>query len=137
MNIVGIIREINYLISLANTIRAENVGEKDAWSFAFTNRSFLVPFFGAVLSICVMIDAPFMAPVVGFLESVGPEALSDNLVLVITLLTASWGGLERMLGKTRAIWNMTQAKKALVEAYAVMNTDKDTLTKALAQATSR
>ena len=137
MNFIAIIREINYMISVANAVRAEKPDDKDAWSFALTNRSFLVPFFGFLLSICILTDVPFLVPLRTFIETHGPDALADNIILAITLVTGSWGGLERLMGNTRAVWNLTQAKKAVEEAYAVMDTDKAKLQKAIQQVTGR
>ena len=47
------------------------------------------------------------------------DVTAETVYAVITVAGLLWAGIERMLGKTRALWNKKQAVEAVVGAYAL------------------
>lgn len=80
------------------------------WSLAFTNRSFIVACVAFVAAAALMIGLPFPLPI---------DVTSETVYAVITVGGLAWAGIERMLGKTLAVWNTKQAVEAVVEADAL------------------
>lgn len=57
-----------------------------------------------------MIGLPFPVPI---------DVTAETVYAVITVAGLLWARIERMLGKTRAVWNKKQAVEAVVEADAL------------------
>ncbi|WDA11685.1 hypothetical protein [Paracoccus marcusii] len=100
------LRDLSALIEQANRL----AGPDKRWSLAFTNRSFIVACVAFVAAAALMIGLPFPMPV---------DVTAETVYAVITVAGLVWAGVERMLGKTRAIWNRKQAVEALTEADAL------------------
>ena len=100
------LRDLSALIEQANRL----AGSDKRWSLAFTNRSFIVACVAFVAAAALMIGLPFPMPV---------DVMAETVYAVITVAGLVWAGVERMLGKTRAIWNRKQAVEALTEADAL------------------
>lgn len=119
-----IIREINETIKLANQI-ADQGGDGPRWSLYFTNRSF-------VAQVVALLFA-----VLGTFGIFLPIEAGDLVQLVgaVGLIAGfAWSFVERIRGKTRTIWNTSQADKAVEEAIAVAvakDVEGDRLTAAL------
>lgn len=107
------IRDLNALIQHAN----ELAGPDRRWSLAFTNRSFIAGVIAFAATVALMIGFPLPVPV---------DVATETVYALIAVGGLLWALIERITGKTRAIWNKRQAKEALTEA--------DALTKALKQA---
>ena len=118
-----IIREIRATVQMANEIAAAG-GDGPRWTLFLTNRSFIAQviatlfaalgFFGVFLPVDANTAIEVIAAV-GFLGAQG------------------WALVERIGGKTRAVWNREQAVKAVQEA-AALNETGDALADALAKA---
>ena len=100
------LRDLSALIEQANRL----AGPDKRWSLAFTNRSFIVACVAFVAAAALMIGLPFPMPI---------DVTAETVYAVITVAGLLWAGVERMLGKTRAIWNRKQAVEALTEADAL------------------
>jgi hypothetical protein len=100
------LRDLSALIEQANRL----AGPDKRWSLAFTNRSFIVACVAFVAAAALMFGLPFPMPI---------DVTAETVYAVITVAGLLWAGVERMLGKTRAIWNRKQAVEAVVEADAL------------------
>lgn len=100
------LRDLSALIEQANRL----AGPDKRWSLAFTNRSFIVACVAFVAAAALMLGLPFPVPI---------DVTAETVYAVITVAGLLWAGIERMLGKTRAIWNKKQAVEAVVEADAL------------------
>ena len=100
------LRDLSALIEQANRL----AGPDKRWSLAFTNRSFIVACVAFVAAAALMIGLPFPVPI---------DVTAETVYAVITVAGLLWAGVERMLGKTRAVWNKKQAVEAVVEADAL------------------
>ncbi|TNB86379.1 hypothetical protein FHD68_18385 [Paracoccus marcusii] len=103
------LRDLSALIEQANRL----AGPDKRWSLAFTNRSFIVACVACVAFVAaaaLMIGLPFPMPI---------DVTAETVYAVITVAGLLWAGIERMLGKTRAVWNKKQAAEAVVEADAL------------------
>ncbi|KJZ31624.1 hypothetical protein TW83_07605 [Paracoccus sp. S4493] len=100
------LRDLSALIEQANRL----AGPDNRWSLAFTNRSFIVACVAFVAAAALMIGLPFPMPI---------DVTAETVYAVITVAGLVWAGVERMLGKTRAVWNKKQAVEALTEADAL------------------
>lgn len=100
------LRDLSALIEQANRL----AGPDKRWSLAFTNRSFIVACVAFVAAAALIIGLPFPIPI---------DVTAETVYAVITVAGLLWAGIERMLGKTRAIWNRKQAVEALTEADAL------------------
>lgn len=100
------LRDLSALIEQANRL----AGPDKRWSLAFTNRSFIVACVAFVAAAALMIGLPFPMPI---------DVTAETVYAVITVAGLLWAGMERMLGKTRAVWNRKQAVEALTEADAL------------------
>lgn len=98
--------DLSALIEQVNPL----VGPEKRWSLAFTNRSFIVACVAFVAAAALMIGLPFPLPI---------DVTSETVYAVITVGGPAWAGIERMLGKTLAVWNTKQAVEAVVEADAL------------------
>lgn len=107
------IRDLNALIQHAN----ELAGPDKRWSLAFTNRSFIAGVIAFLATVALMIGVPLPVPV---------DLATETVYALIAVAGLLWAVAERIMGKTRAIWNRKQASEAVVEA--------DALTKALRDA---
>lgn len=103
------LRTLPLIIQQANKL-ARGEGEVPRWSNAYTNRSFWL----MVIAFAIQIAEAF-----GYSLPFTAEMASEHIVNVITAVLVLWAFLERLLGKTRALWTTRQAKKALQEAIAV------------------
>ena len=100
------IRDLSALIEQANRL----AGPDKRWSLAFTNRSFIVACVAFVAAAALMIGLPFPLPI---------DVTSETVYAVITVAGLLWAGIERLTGKTRAVWNKKQAVEAITEADAL------------------
>ncbi|MBF5078506.1 hypothetical protein F1642_04920 [Paracoccus sp. NBH48] len=100
------LRDLSALIEQANRL----AGPDKRWSLAFTNRSFIVACVAFVAAAALMIGLPFPVPI---------DVTAETVYAVITVAGLLWAGIERMLGKTRAVWNKKQAVEAMIEADAL------------------
>lgn len=100
------LRDLSTLIEQANRL----AGPDKRWSLAFTNRSFIVACVAFVAAAALMLGLPFPMPI---------DVTAETVYAVITVAGLLWAGIERMLGKTRAVWNKKQAVEAVVEADAL------------------
>jgi hypothetical protein len=100
------LRDLSALIEQANRL----AGPDKRWSLAFTNRSFIVACVAFVAAAALMIGLPFPMPI---------DVTAETVYAVITVAGLLWAGMERLLGKTRAVWNRKQAVEALTEADAL------------------
>lgn len=100
------LRDLSALIEQANRL----AGPDKRWSLAFTNRSFIVACVAFVAAAALMFGLPFPMPI---------DVTAETVYAVITVAGLLWAGIERMLGKTRAVWNKKQAVEAVVEADAL------------------
>ena len=100
------LRDLSALIEQANRL----AGPDKRWSLAFTNRSFIVACVAFVAAAALMLGLPFPMPI---------DVTAETVYAVITVAGLLWAGIERMLGKTRAIWNKKQAAEAFTEADAL------------------
>lgn len=110
------VRDLSALIEEANRL----AGPDKRWSLAFTNRSFIAQVIATLAVIAIAVGMPLPVPV---------DVASETVFAFITVGALAWAGIERLLGKTRAIWNRRQAVEAVTEA--------DALTKALDAAGAR
>ena len=105
------LRDLSALIEQANRL----AGPDKRWSLAFTNRSFIVACVACVAFVAaaaLMFGLPFPMPI---------DVTAETVYAVITVVGLLWAGIERMLGKTRAVWNKKQAVEAVVEADALIS----------------
>lgn len=100
------LRDLSALIDQANRL----AGPDKRWSLAFTNHSFIVACVAFVAAAALMFGLPFPMPI---------DVTAETVYAVITVAGLLWAGVERMLGKTRAIWNKKQAVEAVIEADAL------------------
>ncbi|TNH39401.1 hypothetical protein [Paracoccus haeundaensis] len=100
------LRDLSALIEQANRL----AGPDKRWSLAFTNRSFIVACVALVAAAALMLGLPFPMPI---------DITAETIYAVITVAGLLWSGIERMLGKTQAVWNKKQAVEAVVEADAL------------------
>lgn len=114
-----IIREISATVKMANDIAAQ-AGDGPRWTLFLTNRSFIAQVVAlifallAIFGVFLPVDAADFTEIIGVLGYVAAQV---------------WSLWERMRGKTRAVWNKGQARKAVEEA--------DALSKALRDAAAR
>lgn len=100
------LRDLSALIEQANLL----AGPDKRWSLAFTNRSFIVACVAFVAAVALMLGLPFPVPI---------DVTAETVYAVVTVAGLLWAGTERMLGKTRAVWNRRQAVEAIIEADAL------------------
>ena len=100
------LRDLSALIEQANRL----AGPDKRWSLAFTNRSFIAACVAFVAAAALMLGLPLPVPI---------DVTAETVYAVITVAGLVWAGVERMLGKTRAVWNKKQAVEAVVEADAL------------------
>lgn len=110
------IRDLNALIEEANRL----AGPGKRWSVAFTNRSFIVSAVAFVATVALM---------AGFALPVSVDVAAETVYALIAVGGLLWAAAERLMGKTRAVWNRKQAVEAITEA--------DALSKALRDAGAR
>lgn len=110
------IRDLNALIQQANSL----AGPRKRWSLAFTNRSFVLAVIALLAQVALAIGLPFPLPV---------DVTAETVYAIISLAALAWAGVERLTGKTRAVWSRRQADEAVQEA--------DALSKALRDAGAR
>lgn len=100
------LRDLSALIEHANRL----AGPDRRWSLAFTNRSFLVACVAFAAGLALLIGLPFPLPV---------DVTSETIYAAITVGGLAWAGIERIMGKTRAVWSRKQAAEAVQEADAL------------------
>lgn len=100
------IRDLNALIQHAN----ELAGPDKRWSLAFTNRSFIAGVIAFVATVALMAGFPLPVPV---------DMATETVYALIAVAGMLWALIERVMGKTRAIWNRKQAVEAVTEADAL------------------
>ncbi|WP_103173795.1 hypothetical protein [Paracoccus sp. SY] len=102
--IFKIIRDLAMLIEAAN----KAAGGKH-WSVAFFNRSFVALAIATLASIALALGLQLPIPV---------DVATENVLAIITVGGIAWAGVERIMGKTKVVWNRQQANDALSEALA-------------------
>lgn len=107
------IRDLNEIIQQANAL----AGPEKRWSLAYKNRSFVLACVAVLAQIALAVGIPLPVPI---------DVTAETLWAIITVGALVWAGIERIYGKTRAIFNRKQAVEAIQEA--------DALTTALAKA---
>ena len=100
------IRDLSALIEEANRL----AGSERRWSLVYTNRSFIAAVLAFVAGVALMVGLPFPLPL---------DVTAETVYALITVGGLVWAGVERVMGRTRAVWNRTQAKEAVVEADAL------------------
>lgn len=113
-----IIREINETIQMANAIAAAG-GDGPRWSLFLTNRSFIAQVIATLFALLGLF---------GVFLPVDAETIVEVIGAAGFLAAQGWALVERLNGKTRAIWNKDQANKAVDEAAALKG---DALSQAL------
>lgn len=115
---------VNRLVKLANDA-ARASGEKNPpFSFYLTNRSFLIPALGLLLPILIAFNFPLLTPLALWVQSQSPEAIMEYLAFLPVAAGILWAVGERLLGKTRVIWNIAQGKQAIKEQVGEDNLNK-------------
>ena len=97
------IRQIKALIDEANRLTSGG----DNWSLALTNRSFILQ----VISTVAATIAIFGIALPG-----GADLWGEAIWGAIFAIAQIWALIERLRGKTKAVWNTRQASDALAEA---------------------
>lgn len=100
------LRDLSALIEQANRL----AGPDRRWSLAFSNRSFIVACVAFAAGFALLVGLPFPLPI---------DVTSETVYAFITVGGLAWAGIERMMGKTRAVWNKKQAVEAITEADAL------------------
>lgn len=114
-----IIREISTTVRMANEIAAQ-AGDGPRWSLFLTNRSFIAQ---------VVATAFALAGIFGIFLPFGADEAIEIILIVGFIAAQVWALIERIRGKTRAVWNRRQAGEAAQEA--------DALSRALERAGAR
>lgn len=97
------IRDLNATIEQANRL----AGPDRRYSLAFTNRSFWFMAVAALAQLLAAAGIGFPLPI---------DVTAETAYAVVTVALMAWAGIERIRGKTRAIWNRKQGGDALTEA---------------------
>lgn len=113
-----ILREMRATVDMANQI-ASAAGDEPRWTLFLTNRSFIAQCVATLFAALAMF---------GVLLPVDTDTAVEVVAALGFLGAQGWALVERLRGKTRAVWNVNQATKAVQEAEAVKN---DALSKAL------
>lgn len=100
------LRDISALIERANAL----AGPDKRWSLVYGNRSFVLSVVGVLAALAVAFGLPFPLPV---------DVTGDTVYALITVGAFIWAGIERIMGKTRAVWSRKQAVQAITEADAL------------------
>lgn len=114
-----IVREISTTVRMANEIAAQ-AGDGPRWSLFLTNRSFIAQVVATVFA---------LAGIFGIFLPFGAEEVVEIIALVGFIASQAWALVERIRGKTKAVWNRRQAGEAAQEA--------DALSRALEKAGAR
>lgn len=114
-----LIKEISDTVRLANELAGE---DGPRWSVFLTNRSFVAQIFALIFAALALFGVPLPIPA---------EVAADAVYGVAFAVMQLWAAGERLLGKTRVIWNRPSAHAAMNEAKAIHN---DKLSKALKDA---
>lgn len=118
-----IIREIRATVEMANQIAAAG-GDGPRWTLFLTNRSFIAQVIATLFAALGLF---------GVFLPVDANTAIEVIAAVGFLAAQGWALVERVSGKTRAVWNRDQATKAVEEA-AALSTTGDALTDALNKA---
>lgn len=118
-----IIREIRATVEMANQIAAAG-GEGPRWTLFLTNRSFIAQVIATLFAALGLF---------GVFLPVDANTAVEVIAALGFLAAQGWALMERVSGKTRAVWNRDQATKAVEEA-AALSTTGDALTDALNKA---
>lgn len=124
-------KELTSLVKIANSVADQQTGDGPKWSFFLTNRSFLVPAIGIVINILLLAQMPFLSPILAYLQAFSPQLVAEHMVIVVTAVTFLWSLVERLMGKTRVVWNKKQCVNAVCEAYSYGTVPEDKLSEAL------
>lgn len=100
------VRDLNDLIQQANRL----AGPDKRWSLAYQNRSFVLACVAVLAQIALAVGVPLPVPV---------DVTAETVWAIITVGALVWAGLERIWGKTRAVFNRKQAVEAIQEADAL------------------
>lgn len=100
------IRDLNALIRQANDL----AGPGKRWSLAYTNRSFIFATIALAAQVALAFGLPLPVPV---------DVTAETVYAVVSLGALAWAGVERLLGKTRAVWSRRQAVEAVQEGDAL------------------
>lgn len=101
------IRQIKFLVDEAN--RLTDGGKH--WTVAFFNRSFVLQ----VVATIAAVLAVFGVPLPGGAD-VWAGVWGEAIWGAIFAISQVWALIERLRGKTKAVWNTQQASDALAEA---------------------
>ncbi|MGP9804012.1 hypothetical protein [Paracoccus sp. NSM] len=97
------IRDLNATIEQANRL----AGPDRRYSLAVSNRSFWFMAVAALAQLLAALGLGFPLPI---------DVTAETAYAVVTVALMLWAGIERVRGKTRAIWNRKQGADALTEA---------------------
>lgn len=100
------LRDLSGLIEEANRL----AGPGKRWSLAVTNRSFVLAVIATLAQVALAFGFPLPIPV---------DVAAETVYAIITVGALAWAGIERLMGKTRAVWNKKQAVEAVAEADAL------------------
>lgn len=106
------IKQLQAIIAMANAIKEQAGASGKGYSFYLTNRSFIALVFAFALNVAVAVGLPVPA----FISQLNADVFAGYMEEGVTALLLAYSGIERLMGKTRAVFNMTQAKKAIEEA---------------------
>lgn len=136
--LLRVFHETKKLVDIANREAAKYDGEGPRFSFWLTNRSFLVPALVLLLNVLVLFQVPFLMPlvepVIAYMQATSPDVLAEHIGAITITLGLVWAAMERLLGRTRVLWNRKQGIKAVEEAVTVVRVERDRLQEALDQA---
>lgn len=104
-----IIREVSATVAMANQLAAQP-GEGPRWSLFLTNRSFIAQVVALLFAVVGLFGLPL---------PIGAEEATQIIALIGYLAAQGWALFERLTGKTRTVWNRTQATEAAAEADAL------------------
>lgn len=104
-----IIREIRRTVDMANAIAAQ-AGEGPRWTLFLSNRSFIAQ---AVATLFALLG------LFGVFLPIDAADVVEAVALAGFIGGQGWSLIERLRGKTRAVWSKDQAKKAVEEADAL------------------
>ena len=103
------VRQMADCINELNRITLQSDGTR-RWSLAYTNRSTIAMVLSMGALVLSLVGFPFPIPV---------DLAADHIYTLISAAGILYAGLERLRGKTRALWNPSQVQKAVQETDAL------------------
>lgn len=104
--IMKAIRDAAALVDQANRM----AGPDRRWSLAYNNRSFWSALIGVAATLAAAFGLPFPIPL---------DIAAEVAWTLVSIAGMAWALIERLMGKTRAVWNPTQGAEAVQEADAL------------------